>query len=121
MSFVGNTETTATNTVRVIGTSNADAVSASPSLVTVTVANVARNLSTSGVQNIRFDADGGNDTLIVLGTAANDMAIVGTAQGSTGGMPSFNVFSVENVRFNGGSGGNDTLKIVSGTYNVDAD
>jgi hypothetical protein len=69
---------------------------------------------------VKIDGAGGNDTLTIIGSAGDD-AVTATFGGVTLGATFVAVTNVEALRFPGGSGGNDQLNVIGGTWHVDAD
>jgi hypothetical protein len=73
-------------------------------------------------QDIAFTMNGGdgNDTLRFVGTPGDDTAEL-SAQGVIFNNAPIALSDVEAFQFPGGSGGNDTLNVVSGAWHVNAD
>jgi hypothetical protein len=73
---------------------------------------------------LSFDGGAGNNTLRIIGTPGDDSVDAGLGgititAGALGVLP-VAVANVQAIRFPGTSGGNDTLDISAGNYNVDA-
>jgi hypothetical protein len=73
---------------------------------------------------LSYDGGAGNNTLRIIGTSGNDTIDADTSEvtayANNGLAVAIFVANLQTVRFQGGSGGNDTLAINGGTYTVDA-
>ena len=72
-----------------------------------------------------FNGGAGVNTLAVVGTSGNDTLTAGPAgitfANSTFGSIPITAANVQTLQFHGGSGGSDSINLVSGSYNLDAD
>ena len=67
---------------------------------------------------------GNNNTTAVVGTTGDDTLTAGSggftfANAAFGNVP-INASNVQNVQFNGGSGGSDSINVAGGSFNIDA-